>query len=79
MRFSDTAVRPVVIVLLNPTSDRWSSTFQAGILRRPNFLLFQAAMASFDVAAAFRVLISRPPMGDAKASKRFQRARGSEL
>jgi len=47
---SDSAVRPVVIVLLDPTSDRGSRFFQAPILRRPDFLLFQAAMEPFDVA-----------------------------
>jgi len=76
---SNSTMRPVVIVLLDPTSDRCSCFFQAAILRRPDFLLFQAAMESFDVAVAFRVMISRPPMGDAKASKRFQKARRSEL
>ena len=58
----DSAVRPVVIVLIDPTSDRGSRFFQAPILRRPDFLLFQAAMEAFDVAVAFRVMIRRPPM-----------------
>src|SRR6202162_6392069 len=75
----DSAVRPVVIVLLDPTSDRCSRFFQAPILRRPDFLLFQAAMEPFDVAVAFRVMIGRPPMPDAQPPKCFQEPRRSEL
>ena len=48
-----------MIVLLDPTSDRCACFFQAPILRRPDFLLFQAAMEPFDVAVAFRVMIRR--------------------
>src|SRR5579863_8931846 len=67
------------IVLLDPASDRCSRFFQAPILRRPDFLLFQAAMEPFDVAVAFRVMIRRPPMGDAEPPQRLQEARRSEL
>ena len=52
---SDFAVRPVVIVLLDPTSDRCSRFFQAAILGCPDFLLFQAAMEPFDLAVSFRL------------------------
>ena len=55
----DSAVRPVVIVFLDPTSDRSSRFFQATILRRPDFLFFQAPMEPFDVAVALRVMIRR--------------------
>ena len=58
----DSAVRPVVIVLFDPTGDRCSLFIQAPILRRPDFLLFQAAMEPFDVAIAFRLMIRRPPI-----------------
>ncbi len=71
---SDSAVRPVVIVLLDPTSDRGSRFFQAAILRRPDFLLFRAAMEPFDVAVAFRVVIRRTPMGDAEPPQRLQKS-----
>src|ERR1700720_977112 len=71
----DSAVRPVVIVLCDPTGDRGSCFFQAPILRRPDFLLFQAAMEPFDVAVAFRVMIRRPPMSDAEPPQRLQEAR----
>ena len=47
---SESAMRPIVIVLLDPTSDAGSRFFQAAILRRPDFLFFQAAMEPFDVA-----------------------------
>ena len=72
-------MRPVVIVLLDPTSDRRSRFFQAPILRRPNFLLFQASVEPFDVAVAFRVMIRRPSVRDAEPCERFQEPRGSEL
>jgi len=67
------------MVLLDPTSDRCSRFFQTPILGRPDFLLFQAAMEPFDVAVTFRVMIRRPPMGDAEPPQRFQEARRSEL
>jgi hypothetical protein len=40
------------------------SLLQAPVLRRPDFLLFQAAMEPFDVAVAFWVVIRRPPMSE---------------
>ena len=75
----DSAVRPIVIVFLDPTSDRRSRFFQAPILRRPDFFFLQAAMEPFDVAVAFRVMIRGPPMGDAEPPQRLQEARRSEL
>jgi hypothetical protein len=75
----DFAMGPVVIVLLNPTSDAGPCFFQAAILCRPDFLFFQAAMEPFDVAVAFRVMIRRPAMGDAEPLQRLQEARRSEL
>ena len=65
----NSAVRPVMIVLFDPTSNRCSRFFQAPILCRPDFLLFQAAMEPFDVAVAFRVMIGCPPMGDAEPAQ----------
>ena len=76
---SNSAVRPVVIVFLDPTSDRCSRFFQAPVLRRPDFLFLQTAMEPFDVAVAFRVMIRRPPMGDAEPAQRLQETRRSEL
>jgi hypothetical protein len=67
---SNPTARPVVIVLLDLTSNRCSRFFQAPILRRPDFLLFQAAMEPFDVAVAFRVMIRRPSMSDAEPVER---------
>src|SRR5690348_2326832 len=72
-------MRPVVIVLLDPTRDAGSGFFQAAVLCCPDFLFLQAAMEPFDVAVTFRVMISRAPMGDAEPPKRFQETRGSEL
>ncbi len=59
---SDSTVRPVVIVLLDPAGDVAPRFFQAPILRRPDFLFLQAAMEPLDVAVAFRVMIRRLPM-----------------
>ena len=58
-------MRPIVIVLLDPTSDAGSRFFQAAILRRPDFLFFQAAMEPFDVAVAFWVMMRRAAVRDA--------------
>ena len=71
---SDSAMRPVVIVLLDPATDRFSRFFHASIFCRPDFLFLQAAMEPFDVAVAFRVMIRRPPMGDAEPPERFSTA-----
>jgi hypothetical protein len=68
---SNTTVRPVVIVLLDPTSDAGPHFIQATILRRPHFFFLQAAMEPFDVAVALRVMIGRSPMGDAEAPECF--------
>ena len=46
----DSAVRPVVIVLLDPTSDGGTRFFHAAIFHRPDFLFLKAAMEPFDVA-----------------------------
>ena len=61
---SDSTVRPVVIVLLDPAGDAGLCFFHAAIFRRPDFLFLQAAMEPFDVAVAFRVMVSRAPMRD---------------
>ena len=74
----NSAVRPVVLVLLDPTSDRRSSFFQASILRGPDFFFLQSAVEPVVVAVAFRVMIGRPPMGDAEPAQRLQEARRSE-
>ena len=75
----DSAVRPVVIVLLDPASDAGACFFQAPILRRPHFFFLQAAMDPFDVAVALRVMIGRAAMGDPEPPQCFQEPRGSEL
>jgi hypothetical protein len=49
---SDAAVRPVVIALLDPTSDRGPRFLQASILGGPDFLFLQAAVEPFNVLAA---------------------------
>ncbi len=66
---SESAMRPIVIVLLDPTSDAGSRFFQAAILRRPDFLFFQAAMEPFDVAVAFWVMMRRAAVRDAEPSE----------
>src|SRR5580700_10145659 len=72
-------MRPVVIVLLDPTSDASPRFVQGAVLRDPDFLFFQAAMEPFDVAVALRVMIGRAAMRDPEPYERFQEPRGSEL
>ncbi len=67
------------MVLLYSAGDRGSRFLHTAILRRPDFLLFQAAMEPFDVAVALRVMTRRPPMDDAPPPQRFQETRGGEL
>jgi hypothetical protein len=76
---SDSAMRPVVIVLLDPASDGSPSFHQSAILRRPNFFFFQGALEPFDVAVAVRVMLRRPPMHDAESPEGFQEPRRREL
>ncbi len=76
---SDSAMRPVVIVLLNPTSDRGPRFLQAAILGGPDFLFLQAAMEPFDVAVAFRVMIRRAAMRDAQPVQGLDEPGRSEL
>jgi hypothetical protein len=56
---SDSVMRPVVIVLLDPAGDRGTCFFQAAILLRPDFLFLQTAMEPFDVAVTLRVMVGR--------------------
>ena len=67
----DSAMRPVVIVLLDPTSDRCPRFFQAPILRRPDFFFFQAAMKPFDVAIALGMVVGRAAVRDAQSVQGF--------
>jgi hypothetical protein len=73
----DSAVRPVVIVILDPTSDRGPRFFQVAIFRRPDFLFLQAAMEPFDVAVVLRVMIRRAPMCDRNRVGVRRRSRGA--
>jgi len=76
---SDAAMRPVVIVFLDPTSDRSSRFFQAAIFRGPDFLFLQATMEPFDVAVAFLVMIRRAAMRDAQPVQSFDEPGRGEL
>src|ERR1700722_5257182 len=76
---SDSAVRPVVIVLFDPASDAGARFFHASILRRPDFLFLQAAMEAFDVAVALRVMIGRASMRDAQPVQSLDEPGRSEL
>src|ERR1700688_4801435 len=72
-------MRSVVIVLLDPASDRFPRFLHAAILRRPHFLFLQAAMEPFDVAVALRVMVGRATMRDPQPSERLQEPGRSEL
>ena len=69
----------MVIVLIDPASNRRMRLFDAAILVHPDFLLLQAAMEPFDVAVAFRMVIRRSAVGDAQPRKCLQEARRSKL
>ena len=72
-------MRAVVIVLLQIPTDVFSRFRQTAILRSPDFLFLQAAMEPLDVAVAFRVVVSRPPMRDAQLRQRFHEPGRGEL
>ena len=76
---SERCVRTTLIILPDPATDAGSRFFQGPILRRTHFLLLQAALEPLDVAVAFRVMIRRPPMGDAEPPEYLRKAQGSEL
>ena len=66
----DSTMRPVVIVLLDPTSDRCLRFFQASILRRPDFLLFQAAKAGkVKIPIGRKLTLKDADQGHAAAAK----------
>src|ERR1700681_4338204 len=75
----DSAMRPVVIVLLDPTSDASTRFFHAAIFRRPDFLFLETAMEPFNVAVALRGMIGRAPVRNAQAVERLDEPRRSEL
>jgi len=72
-------MRPVVVVLLDPTSNRRTRLFYAAIFVHPDFLFLQATMEPFDVTVAFRVMIRRSAVGDAQPRKCLHEARRSKL
>src|SRR5512135_1595080 len=76
---SDSAMRPVVIVLFDPTSDAGTCFFHASIFRRPDFLFLETAMKPFDVAVALRVMIGRAPVRNAQPVECLDEPRRSEL
>src|SRR5450755_5195836 len=76
---SDSTMRSIVIVLLDPSSDRGPRFLQAAILGGPHFFFFQAAVEPFDVAVAFRVMIRRPAMRDAQSVQGLDEPGRSEL
>ena len=76
---SDSVMRPVVIVLLDPARDRGSRFLHVAILRGPHFFFLQTAMKAFDIAVAFRMIIGGASMGDSQAMQSFDKARRSEL
>jgi hypothetical protein len=66
------AMRAIVIVLLDPTSDRGPRFLEAPILCRPDFFFIQAAMEPFDVAVDFRVTVRRAAVRDAGNRRGFR-------
>jgi len=75
----DSAMRPVVIVLLDPACDRRSRFLHGTVLRGPHFFFLQTAMKAFDITVALRVIIGRASMRDSQPVQSFDETRGSEL
>ena len=75
----DAAMKPVVIVLLDPTRDAAARLVQRAVFGRPDFLLLQAAMEPLDIPVALRVMVGRAPVRDAQPPQRFDEPRRSEL
>ena len=73
------AMRPVVIVPLDPTSNVGTRFFPTSIFRRPDFLFLETAMVPFDAAVALRVMIGRAPVRNAQPVECLDEPRRSEL
>jgi hypothetical protein len=63
----DSGMRSVVIVLLDPATDRLPRFLHVSIFRRLCFFFLQAAMESYDATVALWVMIRRPPMSDSQS------------
>jgi hypothetical protein len=75
----ESLMRPLVVVLVDPASDRIAGVGERLIFVKPDFFLLEGAMKAFDAAVAFGVIVRRAPMGDAQLAKSFQVAGGSKL
>jgi hypothetical protein len=75
----NSAMGPVVIVLLDPVCDRGSRFLHVAVLCGPHFFFLQTAMKAFDITVSLRVIIGRASMGDSQAMQCFYETRGSEL
>ncbi len=60
-------MRAIVIVLGDPTSDRFGGFSETAVFVEPDLFLLQAAVKAFDQSVAFRVVVSRAAMGDTQA------------
>ena len=67
----ESAMRTVVIVLFDPTSDAELGLVEVLVLVEPHLLFFQAAMESLDVAIALGMVVGRAAVRDAQPMQSF--------
>src|SRR5208282_176057 len=67
----ESAMRTVVIVLLDPARDARLGLIEVLILVEPYLLFFQTAMKPFDVTVSLGMIVSRAPMRDAQLIQSF--------
>ena len=75
----ESAVRMVVIVLLDPACNALLRLVEVLVFVEPHLLFFQAAMESFDVTVALGMVVGRAPVRDAQLVQSFDIARRGKL
>ena len=68
----ESAMRTVVIVLLDPARDAQLRLSEVLVFVEPHLLFFQAAMEPFDVAVALGMVVGGAPMRDAQTGSGFR-------
>src|SRR5208282_3417499 len=75
----ESAMRTVVIVLLDPAGDAQLGLVESLVLVEPHLLFFQAAMKPLDIAVALGVVVSGAPVRDAQLVQGFNISCGRKL
>ena len=72
-------MRAVVIVLLEIPADVFSGLTETAIFRRPDFLLFQAAMEPLNLAGTFGMMVGCATVRDTELRKGLHKPRRGKL